>query len=253
MRRIVWLLLLAGCSSNSPLPNPPPQAGEGGATPTPTSTATATPTPTSTPTPSASAPPPPPAPDPELPAGTMVLHVGDSMADALGKDLKRELEAVGVKNRLIYKEATYIPEWAGVSDKWGYRAGLAQTNPDLVIITLGGNELAMPEPQKRAEPIRNMVKAAGDRPCLWIAAPLWPDAKNTGLFEVIKQNCAPCIFVDTNAMLKLEVLSSDHVHPTLPERKRWAKFMIRWLRHNRDPNGPKPWSFKPNLEPPPAE
>jgi hypothetical protein len=179
-----------------------------------------------------------------------VLHVGDSMADALGKDLKIELEALGIKNPLKYKEATYIPQWASKFDKMGFRALLAQHNPDLVIITLGGNELAMPDPKERAEPIREMVKAVGDRPCLWVAAPLWPNATNTGLFEVIKVNCAPCLFVDTNAMIKLEVLQSDKVHPTLPERKRWAKFMIRWLRHNRDANGYRQWSFKPNLEAP---
>jgi hypothetical protein len=186
----------------------------------------------------------------ELPKGTTVLHVGDSMADALGKDLKRELEAVGLKNPLKYEEATYIPQWAGKLDSMGYRALLAQHNPDLVIITLGGNELAMPNPQERAAPIREMVRALGDRPCIWIAAPLWPSATHTGLFEVIKANCAPCVFVDTNAMLKLEVLASDKVHPTLAERKRWARFMIRWLRHNREPNGPKPWSIKQATEPP---
>ena len=254
MRLSAFLLLLAGACSATPGPTSPiPSSNTSPRStlaPNPSPSPNPNPNPNPTSTPSST---PAPIADPELPAGTVVVHVGDSMADALGKELEVELKALGIRNPHAWKEATYIPQWASKFDKMGYRALLAQNNPDLVIITLGGNELAMPNPQERAEPIREMVKAAGDRPCLWIAAPLWPDAKNTGLFDVIKANCAPCIFVDTNAMLKLEVLSSDHVHPTLSERKRWAKFMIRWLRHNRDPNGAKAWSFKAKLEPPPDE
>jgi len=165
------------------------------------------------------------------------------MADALGKDLKVLLEAEGVKNVLSAKEATYIPQWASKYDIMGFRYLLAQHSPDLVIITLGGNELAMANPEERAEPVREMARVVGDRPCIWLAAPLWPKAPNTGLFEVIRANLAPCVFVDTNAMLKLDVLPTDGVHPTIPERRRWAEFMVRWLRHNRSKTGPKPWTI----------
>ena len=175
------------------------------------------------------------------------------MADALGKDLKLELEGRGIRNILSAKEATYIPQWASKFDSMGFRGQLKVHNPDLVIITLGGNELAMPDPRERAEPVRELAKAVGARPCLWISAPLWPGAQNTGLFEVIRANCAPCVFVDTNALIKLEVLAADGVHPTLAERKRWAHFMVRWLEHNRDPVGPQPWSLLASISAPPDE
>jgi hypothetical protein len=191
-------------------------------------------------------------PPPPLPEGTTVLHVGDSMADALGKDLRLELIARGLKAPLKYQEATYIPQWAGFS--MGFDQLIAQHDPDLVIITLGGNETAMPDPTERADAVKRLVKKVGDRPCLWIAAPLWPGAPNTGILDVIRDNCAPCLYVDTNALVKppMQVLG-DGVHPTLPERKRWAKFMIRFLRHNRTANGDRPWSFKTPLEGPPPE
>lgn len=181
-----------------------------------------------------------------------MLHVGDSMADALGKDLKRELLARGLKAPLSYKEATYIPQWAGHT--MGFSQLVAQHDPDLVIITLGGNETAMPDPTVRADAIKRMVAKVGDRPCLWVAAPLWPDAPNTGILDVIRDNCAPCLYVDTNALVKprMEVLG-DGVHPTLAERKRWAKFMIQFLRHNRKADGERPWDFKVPLEAPPPE
>ena len=172
----------------------------------------------------------------------MVLHVGDSMADALGKSLRREFTKLGIKNHLKAKEATYIPGWAG--HKHGFRALLKTRKPDLVIITLGGNEVAMPDPSVRARPVRKLVKQIGDTPCIWIAAPLWPNAPHTGVLDVIRDNCAPCIYVDTNKLVGQMKRLRDKIHPTIPERRKWAKFMIRWLRHNRDPNGKKPWSFK---------
>jgi lysophospholipase L1-like esterase len=135
----------------------------------------------------------------------------------------------------------------------GFSELLAVNKPDLVIITLGGNEVAMPDPTVRAPAVKRMVEAVGDRPCLWIGAPLWPGAPHSGILDVIADNCAPCIYVDTNALIgDLERLG-DKVHPTIPERRRWARFMIEWLRVNRDPNGPLPWSFKPTRQaPPPA-
>lgn len=222
----------------------------------------APPTPTAEPTvaktvdPAPAPTPEPPGPPPPLPKDTKVLHVGDSMADALGKRLKMELRKRGIKNILEAKEATYIPQWAGFT--MGFSGLIASHDPDMVIITLGGNETAMPDPTVRAEPVRRMVKQVGDRPCIWIAAPLWPGAPNTGIMKVIEENCAPCVYVDTNEYIKTGVLPDlkrlgDKVHPTIPERKRWAKFMIRWLLHNRDPDGKRVWDFKAKAEPPPPE
>jgi lysophospholipase L1-like esterase len=176
-----------------------------------------------------------------LPQGTVVLQIGDSMADALGKDLGRELEARGVRSILKAKEATYIPEWAGFS--MGLKNLLAIHKPDLVIITLGGNEVAMRDPSVRAEPVRQIVEAIGDRPCVWVGAPLW--GPHTGILDVIRTNCSPCRFVDTNALVPNLERLKDGVHPTLPERKRWAKAMIGWLGRQRDPTGTRPWDLKP--------
>jgi len=175
------------------------------------------------------------------------------MAGALGLELNRQLTTLGVRGYLIAKESTFIPQWASAFDPMGnqFQAALGMYRPDLVIITLGGNELAMFNPAGRASAIKALVNSVGKRPCIWVAAPLWPKAINTGLLDVIKANCAPCTFVDTNAMIKLEVLKGDGIHPTIPERARWARFMIDWLRYNRDPAGPLPWSIKAETQPPP--
>jgi acyl-CoA thioesterase-1 len=187
---------------------------------------------------------------PPLPKGSSVLHVGDSMADALGQPLHRELTKRGIRSYLEVKEATYIPQWAGQTMQLS--SHIAVRKPDLVIITLGGNETQMPDPSERVDAIKRLVQKVGDRPCLWIAAPLWPGLKHTGILDVIRDNCAPCVFVDTNQLINDLERLSDGVHPTIPERRRWAEFMIRWLLHNRDPEGARPWSFKASLAAPPA-
>jgi lysophospholipase L1-like esterase len=228
---------------------------------------TATPaTPTAAPAPSATAPAPGPEPAPAaptatattptaasrpLPAGTVVLHVGDSMADALGKPLKNELAEHGVKGVLEAKEATFIPQWAGFS--MGLRELIAVHQPDLVIVTLGGNEVRMKHPDERAEPVRRIVEAIGDRPCVWVATPLVPDTTHTGILGVIQDNKGHCRWFDTNALLPDLERLGDKVHPTIPERRRWARYLVRWLAHNRDPEGRRPWDLKASLEPPPPE
>lgn len=251
------------CASASP----PPEGTPEGPTPAPSTApvspapapAADPPAPVASAAPSAAPAPAPPAEPPPLPKGTTVLHVGDSMADALGSKLSPMLQELGIKAPLKAKEATYIPQWAGF--KMNFQQHLAYYNPDFVIVTLGGNETAMPTPADRIEPIKRLVKQIGDRPCIWIAAPLWPGAKHSGILDVIRENCAPCIYVDTNELIepKMKVLG-DGIHPTIPERRRWARYMINWLRAARDPNGPKPWSLKneedivaPPSEPPPPE
>lgn len=192
-----------------------------------------------------------PLPPPPLPEGTTVLHVGSSTAAALGQDLKRELEARGVKCVLRAKDASYIPEWAGL--RMGLREMINTHNPDLVIVSLGGNEIAMPDPSVRADPITRIVKLIGDRPCVWVGTPRWKGLPHTGILEVIQQNIAPCRFVDSDELVPNLITLADGIHPTLAERRRWARRMLQWLEHNRDPKGTRPWDFKNDLVIPAAE
>jgi hypothetical protein len=186
-----------------------------------------------------------------LPEGTVVLHVGSSTAGALGLDLKRELESRGIKCVLRAKHSTYIPEWAG--EKMGLRGLLSQYKPDLVIVSLGGNEVEIPDPTKRIRPTRRLVETVGDRPCVWVGTPRWKRLHHTGLMEVIEDNSMPCRFVDSDELVPDLETTKDGVHPTMNERKRWARRMIQWLELNRDPEGEKPWSFKDELAIPLAD
>jgi lysophospholipase L1-like esterase len=126
---------------------------------------------------------------------------------------------------LEFKTGTYIATWAAKRKLARY---LARYRPDLVLITLGANELDIARPQSRARLIRKLVAGLGGRPCVWIAPPLWEGAKPT-LLRVIQDNCAPCAYLDSTELVPDLERLRNNVHPSATGRTRWAKAVMAWL------------------------
>jgi hypothetical protein len=175
-----------------------------------------------------------------LPEGTTVLHIGDSFAGALGIELDKAFKNRGIHGILRYTTSSYIPTWAWDKNLDQY---LSDFKPDLVLITLGGNELEIDNPGRRADTIRRLLQRLGDRPCVWIAPPLWKEQHNN-LLEVIRQNLGACRYMDTNALIVHMPRAGDKIHPHMTARKDWAEVVLRWLSRQRDPNGSRPWQLK---------
>jgi hypothetical protein len=180
-----------------------------------------------------------PAPGPELPRGTTVLHIGDSFAGALGIELNKVLEQAGVRSLLRFETSTYIPTWAHDKKLPEY---LTQYKPDLVLVSLGANELQNPEPEKRIPLIRRIVDRLGNRNCAWVAPVLWEGA-NPKLLEVIRANVAPCVYLDANAFIRHMPRARDKIHPSMDARPDWAKVITRWLAYHRKPTNENPWAL----------
>ncbi len=177
---------------------------------------------------------------PALPKGTLVLHIGDSFAAALGVELGKRLKAVGVRNALEYKTASYIPNWSFGGDIPDF---IAKYHPDLVLVTLGANEIEIPKPEQRVGAIRHLVAELGGRPCVWIAPPLWkPD---TGLLKVIQDNVAPCRYLDSNALVHDLPRGHDKIHPNPEGRAIWADIVFQWLSQERVGSDAQSWALKP--------
>jgi lysophospholipase L1-like esterase len=182
---------------------------------------------------------------PDLPRGTVVLHVGDSFAGALGVALGKRLKAAGLRSVLQFKTSSYIPTWA-----WGQELPryVATFNPDLVLVTLGANELDIPDPKQRIAAIQRLVSKIGQRPCVWISPPLWkPD---TRLMQVIRAHAAPCHFLDSDSLVHDLPRMRDHIHPSPEGREIWAAAVFEWLQQAREPAGDKPWALRGDLEAP---
>jgi len=180
-----------------------------------------------------------PAPGPELPKGTTVLHIGDSFAGALGIELNKVLEQAGVRSVLRFETSTYIPTWAFDKKLGQY---LAQYKPELVLISLGANELQNPEPEKRIPLIHRLIERLGNRSCAWVAPVLWEGADKR-LLEVIRSNVAPCVYLDGNAFILHMPRARDKIHPSMDARPDWAGIVARWLAYHRKPNAENPWNL----------
>lgn len=178
-----------------------------------------------------------------LPSGTKVLHVGDSFAGALGLALSRLLEDRGVHSILKHTDSSYLTDWAWDGQLQKY---LWKYNPDLVIVTLGANELGIADPQRRIRTIQKITSTIGTRPCLWVGIPLWDGAQN-GLMDVIESHASPCFYWDSNELLDLAAMPriSDGIHPTSSAREHWARAVVRWLELHVESQGERPWSLSP--------
>jgi hypothetical protein len=174
-----------------------------------------------------------------LPSGTTLLHVGDSMAGALGIELNRELLQHGVKGVLKYKTASFIPNWAGGEELGRY---LAVYHPDLVIISLGTNELEIEDPERRGPQIERLVGRLGGIPCLWLLPPVGQKPHN-GLPQVIRDHASPCICLDHQEVFPEMPRVGDKIHPTMAARKDWAERVVAWLARHRKPGGARPWEL----------
>lgn len=178
-----------------------------------------------------------------LPEDTTVLHIGDSFAGALGISLNREFKQAHVRGVLHFKTSTSIPAWAFSRQVPVY---VAQLHPDLVLISLGANEIANKDPEQRIPMIRKLVGMLDGRPCVWISPPLWKKADPSGgLLDVIRANCSPCRYLDTDALVPNIPRVPDGIHPTMAARDEWAKIVVKWLAEERAPTPDQPWALKP--------
>lgn len=166
-----------------------------------------------------------------LPKGMRVLVIGDSFAEALGAGLKSKEAATGVKFVLRGEKATYIPEWAGPNR--GVAGMMIQEKPDLVVVALGGNELAMVNPDVRGPKVKQLVGLFGKTPCVWVSPPLWGN-KDNGLLDVIRKNSSPCRYFDSNVLSPDLPRGSDKIHPTSEGQKKWAGSFVDWLQKERE-------------------
>ncbi len=173
----------------------------------------------------AAAAPAPAVPPPSL-AGKTVLHVGDSMVGGnlgLTRALEQRFTAEGAKFVHDYKVSESIVSYDH-SPK--LKSLMEKNRPDIVIITLGTNDVFVPYPASLAGNVRNIVKRVGATECYWMGPPTWkPD---TGIVQVLKDNVAPCKFFDSSN-LKLQ-RGGDGIHPTDRGGAEWATSFWTYFR-----------------------
>ena len=95
---------------------------------------------------------------------------------------------------------------------------LEKHDPDLVLISLGSNELFEQELDPIAEAIRTIIARLRGRACLWVGPPAW--AKDRGFIATLKQNLGACRYLDSVALDLPR--AEDGRHPTWSAGYRWT-------------------------------
>jgi hypothetical protein len=186
-----------------------------------------------------------PSPTPPAAAGRgWVLHIGDSFVHAsFWQNLRPRFKGVGDQYVVEATTATYTTTWATDAklDRllWG--------RPALVLVTLGANEVDMPEPTEHARAVEAIAKkiAASGAQCVWITPPMWK--AETGILQVIHDHCAPCLFFDSDAVLgglTPDERKGDRIHPNERGGLRWANAFWTWLTEHNDPSK-ESWALVP--------
>jgi hypothetical protein len=175
-----------------------------------------------------------------FPKDTLILHVGDSFAGSLGVPLGKRFKAAGMRTVLEFETPSYIPTWASGKELPQY---IDKYRPSLVIITLGANEVELVNPEQRAGAIKRLVGKLAGRPCVWVIPPLWkPD---TGIFNVIRQNAAPCRILESDSIVHNLTRQRDKIHPNDPAREIWADAVLAWLARERIGAPDRPGELRP--------
>lgn len=151
-----------------------------------------------------------------------VLHVGDSMVPLVGNYLRPRFEQQGGKYEIISISSSTTLSWAEQAE---LKRALTEHDPELVLISLGSNELFFKDDlDERARAVRGIVEAVGGRSCLWIGPPSW--AKVRGFLDVLEANLGPCRYFDS-ARIKMS-RQEDGRHPTWAASAHWANLV--WER-----------------------
>jgi hypothetical protein len=157
-----------------------------------------------------------------------VVHMGDSMVGGgLCKALAPKFKAEGTRFIRDVWESASIPAFAE-SDR--VQMLMKRWNPDLVLVTLGANDVFNDHPEYMVKHIERIVKNVGKRDCVWIGPPLWKEDK--GLVDVLREHVAPCRFYDSEHLVLQR--AGDGIHPTEKGGEVWANAFWPFFKGEAD-------------------
>jgi acyl-CoA thioesterase-1 len=173
-------------------------------------------------------------------AGKRVLHCGDSFVGGAG-GLTRALEPrfKGSSAKFMHDSQTSLFMHEVAQGDYLTKL-LARTNPDVVVLTLGANDVFMPHPEYLIPHIEGTVRKLRGKECYWVAPPLWK--ADTGVLKTISEHVAPCRYYDVLADrtdLKIP-RRNDGIHPTDEGGELWASAFWEFLATQPAPEPPAP-------------
>jgi hypothetical protein len=151
-----------------------------------------------------------------------ILHIGDSMVPLVANYLRPLVRADGRNYWVESRESSSTLSWA--SERLLQEA-MYKFDPQVILISLGSNELFDPDPERRAPAIRQLVQDTRGRVCLWIGPPAWK--KDRGFIRVLRANLGHCRYFDSLHLMLPRM--EDGRHPNWTGGYRWASAVWRSL------------------------
>lgn len=154
-----------------------------------------------------------------------ILLTGDSMGDLLFFPLRTLRKKNGF-------QITYKPDYGSKISKWAKTKRLVtyikKYRPDLVIFTMGSNEILWLVKQQKIKNIHKIKKHLKGTEFVWVGPPNWQ--KDWGLDSAIHTNIGKSnYFVSKCFNFKR---NPDGAHPTAHEGKIWTDTLMRWINQN---------------------
>jgi hypothetical protein len=125
----------------------------------------------------------------------------------LARALRPKFEAEGAKYFRDVWESGSLRDFAR-SDRLARL--IREDKPDLVLLSLGANDVYEPKPEVMAAFVAKIAKMTAGIDCVWIGPPIWKEQYKR-IVPVLRDNSAPCTFFDSS---ELEMhRKPDGIHP----------------------------------------
>lgn len=146
-----------------------------------------------------------------------VLHTGDSMVGGgLSRALRPKVEAEGAK---YFRDVWESGSLRAFSRSDRIPKLMKELHPDLVILSLGANDVYEPNPEAMAAFVERIAKMTAGTDCWWLGPPIWK-AEYKPFVQMIKEHVAPCTFFDASD-IDME-RKKDGIHPDEKGGETWA-------------------------------
>lgn len=152
-----------------------------------------------------------------------ILLIGDSMIEWLCRRLASWCKVQGYKLYTVIWPSSGLVWW-GRTDT--LRSFIEAYKPTYVLVSLGSNELLVPNPKRFAPYLERIIEQVGEIPMVWIGPPAW--TKDKGIIDFLKRRLGPGRYLASERLV-MERLS-DGAHPTPKEAYRWADTLVVYLR-----------------------
>lgn len=155
--------------------------------------------------------------------GKRILFFGDSMVEGLSMRFSDYAQENGHELYTVCWYGSSTTGWA--TDLDTLRSFLKWSDADYIVVSLGGNELRVKDLDFRANNIKTIQDALGNRPTVWIAPPSW--IKNPTITEVIRSVVGNKRYFDSTRLTFNR--GSDNMHPTFGSSSRWMDSIAVWM------------------------